>query len=64
MARSMAITASAPLWTDWRPCFTGDTVRNTFAGLGASIGLMFTDLVDGGFTAEPGAICSHGACAG
>lgn len=50
------MAASLPLRTDWRPCFTGDTVRNSFTGMGAAIGCWATELVAAGFTAEPSAI--------
>lgn len=56
IAASMAMAASLPLRTHWRPCFTGDTVRNAFTGVGAAIGLWAATLADAGFTAEPGAI--------
>jgi 2-methylcitrate dehydratase PrpD len=56
VAHAMAVAGSLPLRTDWRPCFTGDTVRNSFAGLGSLIGMMACNLAMTGFTAEEGAL--------
>lgn len=56
IANCMAIAASLPLRTDWRACFTGDTVRNIYAGMGASTGILAADFAEAGFTGEWGAI--------
>ncbi|MCL5013065.1 MAG: MmgE/PrpD family protein [Firmicutes bacterium] len=56
VGQSMAIAAALPLRTDWRPCFTGHTVRNAYAGLGAAIGFFAVDLAEAGFNGEWGTI--------
>lgn len=56
LAKGMAIAASLPIRTDWRACFTGDTIRNTYVGVGASIGFLALDLVEAGFTADNSSI--------
>lgn len=57
-AQAMAVAASLPLRTDWRPCFTGHTVRNAFTGTGALLGLWAASLAEAGFTAEPDALAT------
>lgn len=56
MGQTLQIAASLPLRTDWRPCFTGDTVRNAFTGTGAVLGLWAYQLHTMGLTAEANAL--------
>ncbi|MFT3866092.1 MAG: MmgE/PrpD family protein [Solirubrobacterales bacterium] len=44
------VAASFPLLTVWQPCFEGATVRNTWSGVGAFLGLLANELADSGFT--------------
>jgi 2-methylcitrate dehydratase PrpD len=54
-AAAADMAASLSLLTVWTPCFEGATVRNTYSGMAATIGLLANKLLAGGFTGSGGA---------
>ena len=50
------IAASLPLLTTWVPCFEGATVRNTYSGVAAAVGVFASKLATAGFTGSVGAL--------
>jgi 2-methylcitrate dehydratase PrpD len=50
------IAAALPLLSVWQPAFEGATVRNTFAGVGAAIGVLANRLAAAGFTGSDEAL--------
>jgi 2-methylcitrate dehydratase PrpD len=44
------IAASLPLLTVWQACYEGATVRNTWSGIAAMVGVLAGDLAASGFT--------------
>ena len=54
-AAAADMAASLSLLTVWTPCFEGATVRNTYSGMAATIGMLANKLVASGFTGSAGA---------
>ena len=54
-AAAADMAASLSLLTVWTPCFEGATVRNTYSGMAATIGLLANKLAASGFTGSAGA---------
>jgi 2-methylcitrate dehydratase PrpD len=50
MRETIHIAASMPLFSSWEPCFEGATVRNTYTGVSAMLGIIAADLAESCFT--------------
>ncbi len=50
LRQAVHVAAGMPLFSSWEPCFEGATVRNTYTGVAAGVGILAAELAGSGFT--------------